>query len=213
MGKDILRVHATIWLALLLALKLPLPKKFFVHGYFTINNQKMSKSLGNVIWPEELIEKFGVDGTRYLLLSSLSYGQDGDITWEKLIKKYNDDLANNLGNLVSRTITLNKSLKTKFLKKELQIKNLEKLFEEIKIKEALEAIWHKINWANKYIEQEKLWELVKNNPQKGKVVLSKLLSLIFGIGKALEPFMPETSEKIFQQLKTNKVQILFPRLK
>jgi len=213
MGKDILRVHATIWLALLLALKLPLPKKFFVHGYFTIEGQKMSKTIGNVVLPEDLIKKFGVDGTRYLLLSSLSFGQDSDISWEKLTKKYNAELANNLGNLVARAITLNSGIKAKIIKTKIQNKNLEKLFEEIKIKEILEMIWEKISWANKYVEEKKLWELVKKNPKEGKKILSKLLSLIFEISKLIEPFMPTTSEKILQQLKTGQVDILFPRIK
>jgi methionyl-tRNA synthetase len=212
MSKDILRVHATIWPALLLALKLPLPKKIFVHGYFTISGQKMSKSLGNVIWPEDLVEKFGVDGTRYLLMSSLSYGQDGDISWEKLKEKYNADLANNLGNLVSRVVKLNENLRVKVKKSGAKIKNLDKLFKEIKLKEILDEIWEQINWANKYIEEKKLWELVKTNPGEGKRVLSGLLSLIFEIAEKIAPFMPETSEKILKQLKIGKGEILFPRL-
>jgi len=215
MAKDILRVHATIWLALLLALKLPLPKKFFVHGYFTVNGQKMSKSLGNVIWPEDLIEKFGVDGTRYLLLSSLSYGQDGDITWERLTEKYNADLANNLGNLVSRVVKLDQKSKIKYQKGISETKNneIKKLFEEIKPKEILEKIWQEITFANKYIEEKKLWELVKTNPKKGKKVLNEIFSLIFEIANLIEPFMPDTSAKILQQLQTKKSQILFPRIK
>ena len=214
LGKDILRVHATIWLALLLALKLPLPKKFFVHGYFTVNNQKMSKSLGNVIWPEDLIAKFGVDGARYLLMSSLSYGQDGDITWEKLIKKYNADLANGLGNLVSRIIKLKAKFKIKIQipKSNFENKKLEKILKEVKIKEFLEAVWEKVAWANKYIEERRLWELVKNNPKEGKRVLLEILSLLFEIAYLIQPVMPETSEKIFYQINTGKGEILFPRV-
>jgi len=228
MSKDILRVHATIWPALLLALELPLPKKLFVHGYFTVDGQKMSKSLGNVIWPEDLVEKFGVDGTRYLLMSSLVSGQDGDISWEKLTEKYNADLANNLGNLVSRVVKLNENIKAKIGKEKPKIKNLEKLvdedksssspfaiarlLEEVKLKEILDKIWEQIAWANKYIEEKKLWELVKNNPKEGKKVLSELLSLISKVGQALAPFMPETSEKILVQLEAPKNKPLFPRI-
>jgi len=226
MSKDILRVHATIWPGLLLALELPLPKKLFVHGYFTVNGQKMSKSLGNVIWPEDLVEKFGVDGARYLLLSSLTSGQDGDISWEKLKEKYNADLANNLGNLVSRVLKLNENIKAKIGKEKPKIKNfdtrakrkveknecsLDSLYEEIKLKEILDKIWEQVNWANKYIEEKKLWELVKTSPKEGKKVLSELLSLISEIAEAISPFLPETSEKISARLKTQKSEPLFPR--
>lgn len=212
MSKDILRVHATIWPALLLALELPLPKKIFVHGYFTVQGQKMSKSLGNVIWPEDLVEKFGTDGSRYLLMSSLSYGQDGDISWEKLTEKYNADLANNLGNLVSRVMKLNENIKAKAGRGKPRIKDLDGLHEEIKLKEILDKIWEQIAWANKYIEEKKLWELVKANPKEGKKVLSELLSLISEIAKDIYPFMSETSKKISAQLKTSKSEPLFPRI-
>jgi len=212
MSKDILRVHATIWPALLLALELPLPKKIFVHGYFTVQGQKMSKSLGNVIWPEDLVGKFGIDGSRYLLMSLLAYGQDGDISWEKLTEKYNADLANGLGNLVSRVSKLNENLKVKNKKLELRIKNLEGLFDEFKFKEILDEIWQQIAWANKYIEEKKLWELVKTDPKEGKKVLENLISLISGIGEVISPFLPETSEKIIEILKTGQGQPLFPRI-
>ncbi len=212
MSKDILRVHATIWPALLLALELPLPKKIFVHGYFTVQGQKMSKSLGNVIWPEDLAEKFGVDGARYLLLSSLTYGQDGDISWEKLTEKYNADLANNLGNLISRVIKLKENIKAKTGKEKPKIKKLDSLYEEIKLKEILDEIWQQVAWANKYIEEKKLWELVKTDPKEGKKVLSELLSLISEIAQAITPFMPETSEKIKEILETGKRESLFPRI-
>ncbi|MFC1678510.1 methionine--tRNA ligase [Patescibacteria group bacterium] len=106
MSKDILRVHATIWPAMLLSLELDLPKQLFIHGFFMVDGQKMSKSLGNVIAPDELIKKYGVDGTRYLLMSATPFGNDGDIGWEKFDEKYNADLANGLGNLVSRTLSM-----------------------------------------------------------------------------------------------------------
>jgi methionyl-tRNA synthetase len=220
MSKDILRVHATIWPGLLLALELPLPQKIFVHGYFTIDGQKMSKSLGNVIWPEDLVVKFGRDGARYLLMSSLSYGQDGDISWQRLAEKYNSDLANGLGNLVSRVMKLNEEFKINpSTRLRARIKNLEKLFNEIKFKEILDEIWQEIAWANRYIEEKKLWDLLKTDPEEGKKVLSELLSLISEIAQVISPFLPETSEKIFEQLTlrqdsglTGKIKPLFPRI-
>ncbi len=215
MSKDILRVHATIWPALLLALELPLPKKIFVHGYFTADGQKMSKSLGNVIWSEELVNKFGVDGVRYLLMSSLSYGQDSDVSWEKLKEKYNADLANGLGNLISRIAKLSEKFHPAGgHPKSGKIKNdkIQKLFEELRFKDILDEIWSQIAWANKYIEERKLWELVKNNPGDGKKVLEELLSLIEEIGKAIEPFMPQASRKIAEILKTGEAAVLFPRV-
>ncbi|MBU4455335.1 class I tRNA ligase family protein [Patescibacteria group bacterium] len=106
MSKDILRVHATIWPAMLLALNLPLPKQLFIHGFFLVDGKKMSKSLGNVIAPRDLIDKYGVDGARYLLMSATPFGHDGDVGWEKFDEKYNADLANGIGNLVARSVTL-----------------------------------------------------------------------------------------------------------
>ena len=108
MSKDIMRVHATIWPAMLLSLdlSLPLPKQLFIHGYFLIDGKKMSKSLGNVIRPEEMVARYGVDATRYLLLSAAPFGNDGDVSWAKFDEKYNADLANGLGNLVARTLSM-----------------------------------------------------------------------------------------------------------
>ncbi len=106
MSKDIMRVHTTIWPAMLLSLGLPLPKQIFVHGFFLVDGQKMSKSLGNVIRPEEMVRRFGVDATRYLLMGATTFGRDGDISWDKFTAKYNADLANGVGNLVARSITL-----------------------------------------------------------------------------------------------------------
>jgi len=216
MSKDILRVHATIWPALLLALELPLPKKIFVHGYFTTNGQKMSKSLGNVIWPEDLTAKFGADGARYLLMSSLTYGQDGDISWEKLVEKYNADLANGLGNLVSRVFNLiENNFDGQMQPARSADLNIESYFKELKLFEALQKIKEKVDWANKYIEENKLWELVKTDKQKAQAVLGELLGVIIRIGEGLVPFMPQTAEKILKAVETGEIkkgEALFPRI-
>jgi methionyl-tRNA synthetase len=216
MSKDILRVHATIWPALLLALDAPLPRKLFVHGFFTIDGRKMSKSLGNVISPEELVEKFGTDGARYLLMSSLAYGHDGDVSWEKLAEKYNADLANGLGNLVSRTITLAQKINFQFSGEKAKgvSEKTKTLYESIKPKEILEEIWKEVNWANKYIEEKKLWELVKNNEAEAKKVLEELLVVITDVAENLKPFMPETADKILRILETGEMkkgEVLFSR--
>ncbi|MFH1838051.1 MAG: methionine--tRNA ligase [Candidatus Kuenenbacteria bacterium] len=213
-GKDILRVHATIWPALLLALNIPLPNKLFVHGFFTINGQKMSKTIGNVILPNDLINKFGVDATRYLLLSQFPFGQDGDISIKKLKEKYNADLVNGLGNLVSRVLTLAERSQISFsnvafFSNEIEIKikktweEYKKTIENIQLFETLKIIWNLISFYDKYIEKEKPWE-IKNNPEQLKKILFNLLKGIYYLGIMLLPFMPEISEKIFIQLGIEK---------
>jgi len=234
MAKDIFRVHATIWPALLLGLGLPLPKKLFIHGYFTIDGQKMSKSLGNVISPEQLIEKFGVDATRYLLLSSFSFGRDGDISWKKLEEKYDADLANGLGNLVSRILSLAESsgIKSEVLEiKEVKNTDFQKhidkaqekykeALKEFKINDALASVWEVISFCDEYIEKNKLWK--KSESQKTDILY--LLYILGNIAELMGPFLPKTSDKILKQLglKTTKQnwifniekgEPLFPRLK
>ncbi len=220
MSKDILRVHATIWPVILMALNLPLPKKLFIHGFFTIDGKKMSKSLGNVIYPEEMIKKFGVDGTRYLLLSICSFGRDGDISWEKLIEKYNADLANGIGNLVSRVVTLankvenqpvrnasrsdaGENLKLNKIIKE-SWDDYEENFEKLKLNEVLNIVWKFISFCDKYIEKEKPWE-IKDEKKKIEVIYN-LLESLRQIAWMVLPFMPETADKIFEQLGILKIE-------
>ena len=226
-GKDIQKFHCAIWPGMLLSLGLSLPKTIFVHGFITVGGQKMSKSLGNVISPFELVEKYGTDAVRYFLLREIPPTEDGDFTYEKFEKKYNSDLAAGLGNLVARVITLAKKnpkseitnpkqiLNPKFQKEiDKTWRNYKKALAEFKFNEALIAIWDLISFCDKYIDKEKPWE-IKN--QKSKIknqkVISDLLMAIKNIAELLQPFLPETSGKIFQQLKTKKSEILFPRLK
>lgn len=218
-GKDILKFHAIYWPAMLLAAKIEPPKSIFVHGFFTINGQKMSKSLGNTIRPDELIKKFGVDATRYLLLTQFPFGQDGDISWEKLTEKYNADLANGLGNLVQRTIGMITkylggripALKIKLKKKE----KFEKFVEELKLEEALKEIWQIIALSDIYISEKKPWQLTKDNPKELNKVLGNLKNNLLEIASFLTPFMPSTAQTIMEIFSGANIKIikpLFPRL-
>ena len=211
-GKDILRVHATIWPIMLLHLGLPLPKKLFVHGHILSGGKKMSKTLGNVIGIDEMIEKFGVDGTRYLLLSAGTFGEDVDVTMERMIEKYNADLANGIGNLLSRVLKLNDSELDS--KERIMDIDIYSCFDLMKFDDALNIIWSSVITAdNKFIEDNKPWELKKTDEKKFQEVMQKLVSDLYLISDLLMPFMPETSEKIKKALETKEAAILFPRIK
>jgi len=215
LGKDILRFHATIWLGILLSLKLSLPKNIFVHGFLTSDGQKMSKSLGNVIDPFELVKKYGTDPVRYFLLREVTPTEDGDFTYEKFEQRYNSDLAKGLGNLVARVITLadkydiSSNFKAnKQTQKEIDNaqKKYQKALKEFKFNEALMAIWELIGLCDKYIEREKPWE------GKKEEVVKNLLAAIKEIAELLKPFLPQTSEEVVKQLKNKKNRALFPRI-
>ncbi len=215
-GKGILRFHAIYWPAMLLSANLLLPTTIYAHEYLTINGQKMSKSLGNVIYPDELVEKYGVDGTRYLLLTALPYSKDGDLSWEKMTEKYNADLANGLGNLVSRVMKLSEQLhETVNISGKGIFKQVEDfaLFQEYRLAEVLELIWAHIREANRLVDEKKPWELAKTNRAEFEIVMNQLRGLVGHIGFALKPFLPSTSEKIETALKTGKVEPLFQRIK
>ncbi|MEK9134755.1 MAG: class I tRNA ligase family protein [Patescibacteria group bacterium] len=216
LGKDILRFHATIWLGMLLSSKLPLPKSIFVHGFITSNGQKMSKSLGNVVDPFELIRKYGADAVRYFLLREIPATEDGDFTIEKFEQRYNADLASGLGNLVARVITLAEKFKIQISKSkinpkfEIQInktrEKYKKALEEFKFNEALIAIWELISFCDKIINEEKPWEGGKEK------IIDDLQITIIEIANLIKPFMPETSGKIIEQIKNRVSQSLFPRI-
>ena len=223
LAKDILKFHAIYWPAMLLAAGWELPDEEFIHGFFTINGQKMSKTLGNVIDPNDLVERFGVDGARYLLLSQFPFGQDGDIQEERFVEKYNADLANGLGNLTSRILALVAKYRTQGLESKISDKILQKKITEIKdnykkdmtefkLYEALEEIWKLISFGDSYIDKNKPWELIKTDVKKAEQVLSNLLYCLSIIADLIKPFLPETSEKIKTQLETKKPDVLFPRI-
>jgi len=221
-GKDIFRFHALLWPAILIAVGLERPKNILVHGFITSGGQKMSKSLGNVIDPFELVKKYGTDAVRYFLLREIPPTEDGDFTYQKFEGRYNSDLASGIGNLVSRVITMVAKSNSKFqILSPKQIsnpkfktitnktwKNYRKALNEFKFNEALISIWELISFCDKYIEKERPWEESK----KQKEVIGNLLFAINNIAEMLRPFLPETSEKISKQLKTKKGKPLFPRI-
>jgi len=222
-GKDIVWHHSVIWGSLLLSLGLPLPKTIFVHGFITAGGQKMSKSLGNVIDPFELVKKYGTDPVRYFLLREIPPTEDGDFTYEKFENRYNSDLAKGLGNLVARVITMATKINPNFkIKISKQIQNpkfktiinktwrkYKKALEEFKFNEALVSIWELISFCDRYIEKERPWE----KSEKQQLTINNLQFAISNIAEMLEPFLPETSEKILGQIKVKKGRSLFPRLK
>ncbi len=218
-GKDILRFHAVYWPAILLSLELPLPKSILVHGFITSDGQKMSKSLGNVIDPFELVEKYGQDAVRYYLLREIPTTKDGDFSYSKFEKRYNDDLAKGLGNLVARVLGLKCKMQNSKCKITMQnskfIEMLEKTkkdyqgaIKNYKLNEALVAIWELIGFCDKYIEENRLWE----EKEKNRREIENVVEIIEEIAKLLEPFLPKTSEKIVKQLETGNLTPLFPRI-
>jgi len=231
-GKEILWFHAVIWEALLIAAGLSLPEKIFAHSFYTIDGQKMSKSLGNAISPQELIDKFGVDGARYLIASSFPAETDSDVGWEKFSKKYNADLANGLGNLVARVLTLaelncdgqvpsvDHNPDSHPLRIDNKIHNWKKVWQDVdkllsdaRLSETLESIWKFIAEADKYINQTKPWELAKKNRKEFNWIIYGLLDSIHQIAWQIYPFMPQTSIEIAKQLGLEKLLIQTPLYK
>jgi methionyl-tRNA synthetase len=220
-GKGIIRFHAVYWPAFLISAKLPLPKKLFVHEYITVNGQKMSKSLGNVIDPQAYVKKYGTDALRYYLLAKISPFQDGDFSDEKFVQSYNSDLANGLGNLIARVAKLSENSGFVIAGHKHELKNIPHVSEYLtalengKFNDALGFIWKKIGTLDKFINDEKPWTLAKSDPEKLAKVLEACVIDIQQIAILLKPFLPETAEKIEKQFKGPKIvsaESLFPRL-
>ena len=215
-GKDILRFHALIWPAMLMSAKLPLPKKLFVHGFIISDGKRMSKTLGNVIDPFDLIERYGVDAARYYLLREITPFGDGDITEKKFKEAYNANLANGLGNLVARIMKMSeqylKSEKFKVESGKLP-ENYKKFMDSFELSKAMDLIWQKISEMDLYIQKTQPFKLVKEDEEKAKKILRELVSGLWDIALMLKPFLPKTSEKIIIAIQSNKMpEALFPRI-
>lgn len=216
-GKDIVRFHTIYWPVMLMALGEPLPKQVFGHPWLLFGEDKMSKSKGNVIYADDLVELLGVDAVRYYLLSEMPYASDGSITYETIIERFNSDLANTFGNLVNRTIAMQNKYfdgviceptDSEPVDNELKqfafdtVAKVEKCFETYRVADAIEAVLNLAKRSNKYIDETTPWALAKDEnklPRLGTVLYNLLESIRF-IAVLLSPFMPETSEKIFAQM-------------
>ena len=221
-GKDILRFHTIYWPIMLMALGQPLPKKVFGHPWLLFGKDKMSKSKGNVIYADDLVELFGVDAVRFYLLSEMPYGNDGSITYENIIARYNSELANVLGNLVNRTVAMTHKYfggivqapsKAEEIDNELiaqakeTVKNTIAKMEEYKTSDAIAEIWNLLKRSNKYIDETTPWALAKDESNKERLgtVLYNLIEAIRIAAVLLTPFMPETAEKIAKQINADNL--------
>lgn len=215
-GKDNLRQQSAMWQAMLLSAGVAPSAKILIHGHITNAGQKMSKSLGNVIAPSELVEKFGIDGARYILLSAAAFGEDIDITWERMSEKYNADLANGLGNLTSRLIKLSEKLDAdnnqQLTANGEYPEELRKLMDEYRMTESLEWIIGRTRALDKKIAEVKPWELVKTDMPVFEKEMTGFLTELSFIASALSPFLPQTSEKILKALQEGKTEPLFQRI-
>ena len=237
-GKDIIRFHTIYWPIFLMALDLPLPKQIFGHPWLLQGDGKMSKSKGNVLYADELVDFFGVDAVRYFVLHEMPFDNDGVITWELMVERMNSDLANTLGNLVNRTVSMTNKYfggtvtdkgtadteEERAVDADLKsvVENTPKIVEarmnDLRVADAMTEIFNLFKRCNKYIDETAPWVLAKDEAKKDRLetVLYNLIESIRSGAILIEPFMPETSEKILEQLGDGKVtekpEILFARL-
>lgn len=222
LGKDNLRWHALLWPAILKSAGIELPKTILVNGFLNLNGQKISKSLGNIIRPTDWVKKYGADAVRYYLLRYTNLTNDSDISEEKLKQAYNADLANGLGNLISRVAKLCETSNyqqmegaDKISSHLISVEEYSESLSEYRLNDALSFVWKKITELDRYINSEKPWILLKTNDKRLKTILSHAVDQIQEIAVLLEPFLPETAEKIEEQFKGSKISSakpLFPRI-
>lgn len=221
-GKDILRFHTIIWGAILLGLGLPLPKVLLSHGHIYVNGEKMSKSLGNVIDPLDIINRYGLDPFRYYFLRHVDTFADFDFNWESFDSAYSGELANDLGNLVSRLATLctknSVSLPPNLVEKNTAFASLdpdyESLMNNFEFSKAFDLVWDKVKSLNKRIDLEKPWSLAKTDPSSARVSLASLTASLLSVATLLKPFLPATSEKIIAVFSAQEItppSPLFPK--
>lgn len=213
-GKEIIKFHCALWPAMLMAAGLPLPKAVFAHGFFTVDGQKMSKTLGNVVDPLSVARDFGKDALRYFVLREIHFGADGDFSVRRLKQRYDSDLAKGLGNFVSRVLAMAEKIdctKTTVSYQDGDGSNAletvqaawhawEESFKIVDFTAALEAIWEVMSWGDWYIDMKKPWALTKQKPEAAKEVLALLLELVRQVHAMIVPFLPETAVSIAHQL-------------
>lgn len=227
-GKDIIRFHAIYWPAFLMSAKLDVPKTIFAHGFINVDGTKMSKSIGNVLSPSGMVETYGLDQIRYFLMREIPHGQDGNFSHEQAITRMNADLANGMGNLAQRTLSMiykncdahqipdNDAMKEEDRALLSQINLcLDKALKEInafKIHKALEEIWRGVSAANGYIDAQEPWTLKKENPERMKIVLYTLAEAIRRLAIMIQPVTPDAAGKILNQLKINENERQFENI-
>jgi methionyl-tRNA synthetase len=219
-GKDIIRFHAAIWPAILLGLKVELPKTLYVHGFINIDGKKMSKSLGNFVSPDEVIKKYGTDAFRYYFLRHIPSYNDGDFSWDKFEAAYNNELANELGNAVQRTAAMVQRYQNGIIgvmpEAVHDIAQYEEALKACRFDRALDDVWDQVRGLNQYIDEEKPWEIAKKDDSEHlREVLAYQASSLLEIASLLEPFLPDTAAKIQKIFKEGVIQpiegTLFPK--
>lgn len=220
-GKDIIRFHAAIWPAMLLGIGAALPKKLYVHGFVNVDGQKMSKSIGNVIAPSEIVKKYGADAFRYYFLRHVPSHDDGDFSWEQFETAYNNELANELGNGVQRTAAMILKYQSGIVgtipSAEHDTGAYKEAIDGCHFDRALDHVWERVRGLNQYIDQEKPWVIAKNGEEDHlREILAQQVCDLLQIADLLEPFLPSTAEKIKATFENGLVEplgaTLFPKL-